>query len=71
MPTKTEIGVPAANRAKRHRGLIAQQASPRAALRRAVEWLMSESRHIDTADVRVLTERITGIASEFNERSAQ
>lgn len=57
------------NRASANTREIFSQTSPLARLRRAVEWLMSEAKAMDRGDVPDLTERITGIARELNERS--
>jgi Tfp pilus assembly protein PilX len=59
----------ASNRRDRHEALIAAERSPRAALRRAVEWVMSEARHMDTADVQTLTGEIADVARLLNGRS--
>lgn len=59
----------AANRAAHNQAQINAQTSPLAALRRALEWVMSEARELDRADVPAVTARITRVARELNERS--
>lgn len=59
----------ATNRATRHEELILAERSPRASLRRAVEWVMSEARHLETADVIATRDQIRQIAQTLNERS--
>lgn len=57
------------NRATKHITEINAQASPYAALRRALEWVMSEARQLDRTEVDTWTDRIAAVAREMNERS--
>ncbi|MEU0078495.1 hypothetical protein ABZY58_11415 [Micromonospora tulbaghiae] len=57
------------NRAAHNQAQINAQTSPLAALRRALEWVMSEARSMSPADVPAVTTRITRVARDMNERS--
>lgn len=59
----------ATNRADHNRRQINAQTSPLAALRRALEWVMSEARELDRQSVPAVTTAITRVAADLNERS--
>jgi hypothetical protein len=56
------------NRLAANTAAVAGQTSDLARLRRAVEWVMSEAKAGDRSELPAITERITGIARELNER---
>lgn len=57
------------NRRAYHENRITAERSPRAKLRHAVEWVVAEARHMDTADVDELTDEIRDVARLLNGRS--
>jgi hypothetical protein len=59
----------AANRASYHSGSVAAEKSPYARLRRALEWVMAEARAVGRDDVDKITETVTRVARDLNERS--
>lgn len=57
------------NRAEAAERAINAERSLRAKVRRAVEWVMSESKRLNDHELQQLTEQVKQIARDWNERS--